>query len=160
MLGTTVIAWQQGDQFATAAVASHVHATLNDHLIDVASSDRHTVKPGLAGKAPLATSLVDLAGEGYVLSGGRVDSVGDVPVPTLVYRHREHFISLTELSRGSSRASTPSRDTVSGHSVVTWSDNVRRYVAVSDMPPQELEDFVATFRSAAANEREDTQKGK
>jgi anti-sigma factor RsiW len=42
--------------------------------------------------------------------------------------------------------------------VMSWSDNVRRYVAVSDMPPPELDDFVATFRRAAASEREDSPK--
>jgi len=141
-----------------AAVAAHSRGLLSGQPVDVVSTDRHTVKPWLAGKVPLATTVVDLATDGYALSGGRVDVIDEVPVPTLVYRHREHLISVTELARGSARPSSPSRETVSGHSVMTWSDNVRRYVAVSDMPPPELDDFVATFRRAAASEREDTPK--
>lgn len=148
------------DDVERAVVAAHERGLISGQPVDVVSTDRHTVKPWLAGKAPLATTVVDLVAEGYALAGGRVDIVGDVPVPTLVYRHREHFISLTELSRGSSRPSAPNRETVSGHSVVTWSDDIRRYVAVSDMPPPELDDFVTTFRRAAANEREDAPKAK
>ena len=144
------------DDIERAAVAAHSRGLISGQPVDVVSTDRHTVKPWLAGKVPLATTVVDLATDGYALSGGRVDVIGDVPVPTLVYRHREHFISLTELARGSSRVSSPTRETVSGHAVVTWSDNVRRYVAVSDMSPPELDDFVATFRRAAASEREDS----
>ena len=148
------------DDVERAVVAAHARGLISGQPVDVVSTDRHTVKPWLAGKVPLATTVVDLVGEGYALAGGRVDVIGDAPVPTLVYRHREHFISLTELARGSSRMSAPSRETVNGHPVVTWSDNVRRYVAVSDMPPPELDDFVTTFRRAAANEREDVPKGK
>jgi anti-sigma factor RsiW len=126
----------------------------------VVSTDRHTVKPWLAGKVPLATTVVDLANEGYALAGGRVDIVADAPVPTLVYKHREHLVSLTELPRGPFRITSTTRETVSGHSVVVWTDNVRRYVAVSDMPPPELDDFVTTFRRAVASEREDAMPAK
>jgi anti-sigma factor RsiW len=149
--------WGSND-LERAAVAAHTRGLISGQPVDVVSTDRHTVKPWLAGKVPLATTVVDLATDGYALTGGRVDVIDEVPVPTLVYRHREHMISLTELARGSARPSSPTRDTVSGHSVVTWTDNVRRYVAVSDMPPPELDDFVATFRRAAASEREDTPK--
>jgi anti-sigma factor RsiW len=144
------------DDVERAAVAAHSRGLISGQPVDVVSTDRHTVKPWLAGKVPLATTVVDLATDGYALTGGRVDVIGDVPVPTLVYRHREHVVSLTELARGSARPSAPTRETINGHSVVTWSDNVRRYVAVSDMPPPELDDFVATFRRAAASEREDS----
>jgi anti-sigma factor RsiW len=146
------------DDIERAAVAAHSRGLISGQPVDVVSTDRHTVKPWLAGKVPLATTVVDLASDGYALTGGRVDVIGDVPVPTLVYRHREHVVSLTELARGSARVSAPTRETINGHSVVSWSDNVRRYVAVSDMPPPELDDFVATFRRAAASEREDSPK--
>ena len=144
------------DDIERAVVAAHTRGLISGQPIDVVSTDRHTVKPWLAGKVPLATTVVDLASDGYALSGGRVDVIADEPVPTLVYRHREHFISLTELPRGSARVSAPTRETVNGHSVVSWTDNVRRYVAVSDMSPPELDDFVANFRRAAASEREDS----
>ncbi|TMH61038.1 MAG: hypothetical protein E6H53_03210 [Betaproteobacteria bacterium] len=50
MLGTTVLAWHANEDFAVAAVAAHVRATLGDHLIEIASSDQHTVKPWLSAR--------------------------------------------------------------------------------------------------------------
>src|SRR5262249_17870341 len=47
VLGTAVIDWRANDDLATEVVGSHVRATLGNHLIEVASSDQHTVKPWL-----------------------------------------------------------------------------------------------------------------
>ena len=63
--------------------------------IDVASSDRHTVKPWFAGRIPQAPRVVDLAKEDFPLVGGRLDVVAEAPVPTLVYGHSKHLISVT-----------------------------------------------------------------
>lgn len=50
VVGTAVIDWRDGQDLAAQAVASHVRATLGHHLIEVASSDRHTVKPWLSDR--------------------------------------------------------------------------------------------------------------
>ena len=78
-------------------VAGYQRAALAGQPIDVASSDRHTVKPWLATRAPIGARVVDLAAEGFPLLGGRIDVVEGRPVPTLVYRRREHLISVSEL---------------------------------------------------------------
>ena len=64
---------------------------------DVASSDRHTVKPWLAARTTVSADIVDLAAQGFPLAGGRVSVVDRVPAPTLVYRHNEHIVAVTEL---------------------------------------------------------------
>jgi anti-sigma factor RsiW len=141
------------DDIAGAVVAGHIRGQLSDQPVDVASSDRHTVKPWLAAKVPLATVVVDLAGDGFPLAGGRVDIVRGAAVPTLVYRRREHLVSVTELAPNR-YPTTPRRDTIDGYPVLAWSDGQRSYLAVSDLPAAEVESFVALFRRAVASEQE------
>ena len=73
MIGTTVLVSRANEDFAVAAVATHVRATLGDHLIEVASSDRHTVKPWLSARLDYSPPVQDLANDGFALIGGRLD---------------------------------------------------------------------------------------
>jgi anti-sigma factor RsiW len=121
------------------------------------SSDRHTVKPWLAGKVAGATTVVDLKAEGFPLTGGRIDVVGIQPIPTLIYQRREHQIALAEMpAEGSTLA--PSLSTRNGYAIVKWREGGRRYLAVSDLPPPEMTQFADAFRRAAATEREASPK--
>jgi anti-sigma factor RsiW len=142
-----------------AAIAAYVRGRLADQSFDVASSDRHTVKPWFAGKIAGSTTVVDLKTDGFALIGGRIDVVGETPVATLIYQRREHQIALSELpaslAAGAALTGAASRD---GFSLIGWSDRQRRYIAVSDLPPAELEAFGAAFRRAAEAEREEPAK--
>ena len=128
-------------------VADFARAQIAGQPFDIASSDRHTVKPWLASRVALGAEAVDLADAGFPLAGGRVDVIARAPMPTLVYRRREHFIALSELppDGGATRAST-----VDGYNVLRWSDPSRSYVAVSDMDADELANFAHLFREKAA----------
>jgi anti-sigma factor RsiW len=129
-------------------VASHMRALMASQPIDVASSDRHTVKPWFNGKLPQSPRVVDLAAQGFPLVGGRIDVIGLTPAPTLVYRARQHVISLTALP-ASQRAGTPIRP-VDGYNVVEWTDGPLAYWAVSDLAAPELENFAKAFRAGDA----------
>src|SRR6202171_1397022 len=94
VLGTAVIDWRTNDDLAVDAVATHVRATLNNHLIEIASSDRHTVKPWLSARLDYSPPVQDLANEGFPLIGGRLDSLERRPVATLAYRYGEHTIDV------------------------------------------------------------------
>ena len=143
MLGTTVVAWRASEDFAVAAVATHVRATLSDHLIEVASSDQHTVKPWLSARLDYSPPVHDLANEGFALVGGRLDYLERRAVATLVYRHREHTIDVF-VRPGTSRAPTPSPSprAVRGFNVARASGPSMDWLAVSDVEPAVLTAFV------------------
>jgi anti-sigma factor RsiW len=147
------------DDVQRAIVAGFIRGRLSGQTVDVATSDRHTVKPWLAGKIAGATTVVDLKADGFPLVGGRIDVVGKTPVPTLVYQRREHQIAVSEIpASGAEASSEPRHETRDGYSLLRWSDNGRLYAAVSDMPPAELDAFAVAFRRAAAVEREEPAK--
>jgi anti-sigma factor RsiW len=139
----------------SAIVASYIRSRLSGQPVDVATNDRHNVKPWLAGKIGEGTTVVDLSKDGFALIGGRVDVIDSAPVATLVYQIREHFIDVTQWPEPSGGASRERRD---GFTVLRWSDPAHSYAAVSDLPPAELEGFAAAFRKAAAAESEDAPK--
>jgi anti-sigma factor RsiW len=141
------------DEATLAVVAGHMRGQISGQPVDVASSDRHAVKPWLARKLPVAAMIVDLAPEGFELLGGRVDIIRGAPAPTLVYKRREHLISVTELrAYVADYPAAPRRKTTEGYPVVVWKDDARAYAAVSDIAPAELNAFVEAFRKAAAKE--------
>jgi anti-sigma factor RsiW len=141
MLGTTVLAWRANEDFAVAAVATHVRATLGDHLIEVASSDRHTVKPWLSARLDYSPPVQDLANEGFALIGGRLDYVERRPIATLVYRYRQHTIDVF-VRPETSPAATSALRTVRGFNVARASGPSMDWLAVSDAEPAVLSAFI------------------
>jgi anti-sigma factor RsiW len=147
------------DSVERAIVAGFVRGRLSGQPVDVVTSDRHTVKPWLAGKIAGATTVVDLKADGFPLVGGRVDVVGETPVATLVYQRREHQIALSEMPASVAGGSIEPRvQTRDGFSLLQWTEGGRLFAAVSDLPPAELDTFGADFRRAAAAEREEPPK--
>jgi anti-sigma factor RsiW len=135
---------------ADSLVSDHIRALMAPQPIDVASSDRHTVKPWFNGRIPESPRVVDLAKQDFPLVGGRLDVVGQTPVPTLVYRHAQHLISLTEIPAGSRLEVTRTPGTINGYNVVHWTDNGVSYWAISDLAASKLEDFARLFRTTPA----------
>ncbi len=136
-------------------VSDFARAEIAGQPFDVASSDRHTVKPWLANRTTVSGTIVDLAPEGFPLVGGRVTIVDRVPTPTLVYRHNEHVVAVTELPVDAKLArGTGGIETIDGYHVARWSDPNLAYVAVSDMDEKALSDFIEAFRrgGSAASE--------
>ena len=134
---------------AAGLVSDFARASIAGQPYDVASSDRHTVKPWLAGRTTVSAAIVDLAPEGFPLAGGRVAIVDRIPAPTLVYRHNEHLVAVTELPPGAEGArANGAIQTIDGYHVARWSDANLAYLAVSDMDEQTLAEFVDAFRHA------------
>jgi len=130
------------------AASAHQRSLLATSPVDVLSSDRHTVKPWLDGHLGVSPPAPDLSASSYPLVGGRVDVLGQRAVPTLVYRHNEHTISLTAMPGGS--GTRPARSIAAGgYNMIEWSASGFDFIAVSDLEPSELAAFVADYQGAA-----------
>ena len=128
-------------------VSDFARAEIAGQPFDVASSDRHTVKPWLADRTTVSATIVDLARQGFPLVGGRVAIVDRIPTPTLVYRHNEHVVAVTELPLDAKGVrGRGGIETIDGYHVARWSDANLAYVAVSDMDEKTLGEFVEAFR--------------
>ncbi len=137
----TIERYDPHEGVAREVVAGHIRGQLAPQPFDVASSDRHTVKPWFTSRLPESPQVPDLAAQGFLLVGGRVDVVGHDPVATIVYKHAAHTVSLTTLPPGQS----VSDQAIAGYNVRSWSDAQFTYIAVSDMPPEDLASFERAF---------------
>jgi anti-sigma factor RsiW len=140
----TVEQFGQRENVANQVVAGHIRSLLAPQPFDMASSDRHTVKPWFTARLPASPQVPDLAAQGFALLGGRVDVIGHDPVATIVYKHAAHTVSLTTLRPGQS----VSAQTIAGYNIRSWSDPDFTYVAVSDLPSADLVTFERAFTAA------------
>ncbi|MER8659259.1 anti-sigma factor [Mesorhizobium sp. M0847] len=136
------------DSFAAGVASGHQRSLLATSPVDVVSSDRHTVKPWLDARLGLSPPAPDMAKDGFALIGGRVEVIGGRAVPALVYRHREHLITLVAEPQNAGVVTDPVDLSEGGFSLVHWSDGAFSYWAISDMERPEIDDFVARFRAA------------
>ncbi|MBQ1543145.1 MAG: anti-sigma factor [Caulobacteraceae bacterium] len=132
------------DQF----VASHVRSlSLDSHLVDVATSNRHVVKPWFNGKIDFAPPVPELAAFGFPLVGGRLDYVDGREVAVIVYKRRLHAINLFVRPAGALTLPVGVAAKHDGYSLVRWTAGGMEFWAVSDMDLKELELFRRTFAS-------------
>ncbi|MBD8880329.1 anti-sigma factor [Rhodanobacter sp. 7MK24] len=139
-----------GDMLADEAVSSHLRALQPQHLMDVVSTDQHTVKPWFDGKLDFSPRVVDLAGAGFPLVGGRLDALGGRSVAALVYRRHLHLISVYEWPAAALAASAAlSESQQHGYTVLRWTEGGMQYVVVSDVDPAALHEFTQKLRQAS-----------
>jgi anti-sigma factor RsiW len=139
-----------GDLLAREQAAAHVRSQMADHLLDVPSTDRHTVKPWFAGRLDFSPDVRDLADRGFPLAGGRLDYVDGRPVAALVYRRGKHVINcFTWPAPPGSPDAPPSVTSVQSYSIVHFTRAGLTTYAISDATPYALEQFAAAFRTPA-----------
>lgn len=128
-------------------VSSHVRSLLVDHLTDVQTSDRHTVKPWFNGKTDVSPPVVDLAARDFPLIGGRLDYIAGRAVPVIVYRRHGHVINVFVWPAREIPAPTYSER---GYNMVWWTSNDLTFCAVSDVADTDLLQFRQDFLQSEA----------
>ena len=134
------------DVLAKEFVGSHIRSLMADHVTDVASTDQHTVKPWFEGRLDFAPPVIDLAPQGFVLIGGRLDYASNRPVAALVYKRRQHVINLFLYPEDSSVPAAEGSTLKQGYNVVHWNRSGMTYWAVSDLNLDELKQFAQLYR--------------
>ncbi len=125
---------------ASAVLAGHIRSLQAEHLIDVPSSDRHTVKPWFQGKLDFSPPVPDLSELGWNLIGGRLDYVDGRPVAVLVYQRRMHNINVFVWPNHDpvSVSNTIQEDDAQGYQILHWNGAEMTYWVVSDLNNAEL----------------------
>jgi anti-sigma factor RsiW len=136
------------DRILQDIVSSHVRSIQVAHLTDVASSDKHTVKPWFIGKLDFSPPVKDFAEQGFPLVGGRMDYIDQKNVAALIYKHSQHTINLTVWpeSNGDTNVQISS---VRGYQVANWRKKGFVYWAVSDVEATKLREFASAISSAS-----------
>jgi anti-sigma factor RsiW len=137
-----------GNPVVAEAISSHIRSLQAQHLMDVVSTDQHTVKPWFEGKLDFSPRVKDLTGEGFPLIGGRLDAIAGRSVAALIYKRHLHVINLYQWPADAS-ATASSEEQRHGYTVIRWATEGMHYVAVSDVSAGDLKQFVLAFQNDA-----------
>jgi anti-sigma factor RsiW len=149
-LVTALLAWvvalqlnvrSSTDRLTQEVASAHYRSLMADHLTDVLSSDKHTVKPWFAGRVDFGVTVVDLVDHDFPLIGGRLDYLQDRSVAALVYGRQKHRINLFTWPAPNNTPETIKVTSYHGFNLVRWRAAGMNFWAVSDLNRGELSDF-------------------
>jgi anti-sigma factor RsiW len=127
---------------AQEVVASHIRSLQPGHLLDVESTDQHTVKPWFNGKLDFSPPVKDFSEDGFPLIGGRLDYVDHRPAAALVYQRNKHFINVYVWPESEVKDKPARLAMADGYNIAFWERGGMYFCAVSDLNTGELQQFV------------------
>jgi len=131
-------------------VSAHVRSLMPDHLIDIVSTDKHTVKPWFAGHADVSPVVADFDSQGYRLIGGRADYFAQQRAAVVVYQHGSHVINV--FSWAADQRGVPQDTTRNGYHLAFWRAGNLVYCAVSDTAWEEMLGLARLLQDLSAHE--------
>jgi anti-sigma factor RsiW len=137
------------DLVAQEIVSGHVRSLMANHLMDVPSSDQHTVKPWFDGKLDFAPPVANPAEQGFTLIGGRLDYIGSRSVAALVYQRHQHFINVFIWPSTTGTDVVEKTLTKQGYNLIHWNKSGMTFWAISDLNSSELQEFVRASQNPA-----------
>jgi anti-sigma factor RsiW len=146
-LGRGLLIPQSGISLVQQVQMAHVRSLMADHLMDVASTDQHTVKPWFDGKLDFSPPVTDLAAQGFPLIGGRLDALDGRPVAALVYQRNKHVINVFVWPSTAQPAGVQ-RSADNGYHLIQWNQMGMTFWAISDVSAEDLGTFVQLFQNS------------
>ena len=115
------------------------------HLVDLASSDQHIVRPWFSGKLDYSPPVVDLTQAGYALVGGRVDILEKRPVAAIVYQRGKQVVNLF-VWPATNRKIDLDTQSERGYNFCGWNEAGLNFFCVSEISAADLEAFEDEIR--------------
>jgi len=128
----------------------HVNALSSTNLVDVVSTDRHTVKPWFQGKIPFSFNLPEFNGTDYTLVGGRMVYFHQQPGAQLIVSMHQHKISVLifqgTVDLGPSFSASAILDQGTSFGIEAWKSRQLRFVLVSDADPTGIDNLARLLK--------------
>jgi anti-sigma factor RsiW len=148
------LAWMQSarqDQLSDDVIASHVRSTLGQHLVDVSSAEKHTVKPFLSSKLGFSPPVGELDVPDSSFVGGRVDYLEGRPVAALVYRQGPHVVN-SFVWPVTSADSKPTLSEARGFRMAHWVERGMSHWVISDVNRDEFQAVVQAVQKVGRDQ--------
>lgn len=126
---------------AAEMIDAHIRSLQPGHLMDIASTDQHTVKPWFMGKLDFAPPVRDFSEQGFPLIGGRLDALGGRNVAVLVYQRRKHIINVFVMPTKEPDTPIHPPGLRQGYQWFHWRRQGMEYCAVSDVSVDDLHEL-------------------
>jgi anti-sigma factor RsiW len=133
------------DPMVAELIDQHVIALSSINPIDVANSDRHTVKPWFQGKLPFTFNLPEVAGTQFSLIGGKLVYGQQAPGAELLYQAGQHKVSVFIFQAAENRDRPPVKTRNLSFTATTWQQGGLRFYLLTDAQ-DEADPLVAKFR--------------
>lgn len=130
---------------AVEMIDAHIRSLQPGHLVDVASTDQHTVKPWFDGKLDFIPPVKDYSDEGFPLVGGRLDVLNGRNVAALVYMRRKHYINVFVWPTTDPDTPIHPPGSRQGFNWVHWRRNGMEFCAMSDTASPDLNELAQLF---------------
>ena len=132
-------------RLAQEIVAGNIRSLMASHMLDVVSTDQHTVKPWFDGKLDFSPPVKDFAAEGYPLIGGRLDYIDGRSVAALVFKRHKHIINLFIWTMQAQDSNPAVAASLQGYNVIHWTHGGMSFWTVSNLNEKELMEFAQDY---------------